>query len=60
MDMKGGVETMAKTRSLVVTIMVMVLTLSLSLATAGAAEELLVADFDSGEKPNNIGGNFGL
>ncbi|UCD55679.1 MAG: hypothetical protein JSV93_02520 [Candidatus Omnitrophota bacterium] len=29
-----------------------------SLAATGA-EELLVADFDSGEKPNNIGGNFG-
>jgi hypothetical protein len=33
--------------------------LGLSHAVAGAAEELIVADFDSGEKPNNIGGNFG-
>jgi hypothetical protein len=24
-----------------------------------AAEELVIADFDSGEKPNNLGGNFG-
>ena len=28
-------------------------------AAAGTANELLVADFDSGEKPNNIGGDFG-
>lgn len=27
--------------------------------TAKAAQELIVADFDSGEKPNNVGGNFG-
>lgn len=26
---------------------------------AASANELLVADFDSGEKPNNIGGDFG-
>ncbi len=28
-------------------------------AAANAAGELVVADFDSGEKPNNIGGDFG-
>ena len=33
--------------------------LYMSPQTAQAAEELLVADFDAGEKPNNIGGNFG-
>ncbi len=38
---------------------VIVLALGFTLSTACAAEELVVADFDSGEKPNNIGGNFG-
>ncbi|MDD4860445.1 MAG: hypothetical protein PHR56_09655, partial [Dehalococcoidales bacterium] len=28
-------------------------------APAASGSELLVADFDSGEKPNNIGGDFG-
>ena len=27
--------------------------------TANAASELAIADFNSGEKPNNVGGNFG-
>ena len=28
-------------------------------ATAPAANELVIADFDTGDKPNNIGGDFG-
>lgn len=41
----------------------LVLALSLAIVShnvaAEAARELIVADFDSGKKPNNIGGNFG-
>ena len=36
----------------------MALTLGLG-QTVMAAEELVVADFDTGDKPNNIGGDFG-
>jgi len=35
------------------------LVLGMAITKAFAGEELLVADFDSGEKPNKIGGNFG-
>ncbi|HOE68841.1 MAG TPA: carbohydrate binding domain-containing protein [Candidatus Omnitrophota bacterium] len=37
----------------------MVLGFGFSLPTAFAAEELVIADFDTGDKPNNIGGDFG-
>lgn len=30
-----------------------------SAAATGGGEELVIADFDSGDKPNNIGGDFG-
>ena len=33
--------------------------LPISIAAEDASNELLVADFDTGEKPNNIGGDFG-
>ena len=35
------------------------LTLSVFGGSANAAEEVVIADFDTGEKPNNIGGNYG-
>lgn len=34
-------------------------TLGTKLPTAQAKEELVVSDFDTGDKPNNIGGDFG-
>src|SRR5512140_2383796 len=37
----------------------MVLGFGVSFPTAHAAEELVIADFDTGDKPNNIGGDFG-
>ena len=35
------------------------LALSIAFTSAEAFDELVVADFDSGEKPNKLGGNFG-
>jgi hypothetical protein len=40
-------------------IWVLVLGMFLAVSTAQAADKLLIADFDSGVKPNNIGGDFG-
>ena len=37
----------------------MVLGFGVSLPNAFAADELVIADFDTGDKPNNIGGDFG-
>lgn len=37
----------------------MVFGLGVSVAHAAAANELVIADFDTGDKPNNIGGDFG-
>ena len=42
-----------------VAVLALSLVLGMSITKAFAGEELLVADFDSGEKPNKIGGNFG-
>jgi len=41
--------------------LVVILTVALTLAMAGTTDSavLKVADFDSGEKPNNLGGDFG-
>lgn len=43
----------------VAAILAVFVALCLSSASARAAHALVVADFDSGEKPNNVGGNFG-
>ena len=56
---------MAKRFIYIAMLIAMVCALALSAANAaekapaGSAGELMVADFDSGEKPNNIGGDFG-
>jgi len=50
---------MLKGRKLVAVLAIVAFALSLSPVTAFAAEEILIADFDAGEKPNNVGGNFG-
>jgi hypothetical protein len=60
--MKGGVN-MKKGKWISFAVSAMFVAVSLaspfSVMTAEATGELIVADFDSGEKPNNIGGNFG-
>lgn len=46
--------------SIMATVAVVVfLALSVFTGSASAAEEVVIADFDTGEKPNNIGGNYG-
>lgn len=49
-------------RSMVIAIAMVFLAMfaaSVSFAAQKASDELLIADFNSGEKPNNIGGDFG-
>lgn len=48
-------------RSYLSWVLVVAISLAFCLQTsvATAASDLLIADFDSGEKPNNVGGNFG-
>lgn len=48
-----------KLASLIAVMMVMAYGLSVDAKKAFAAEELVVSDFDTGDKPNNIGGDFG-
>jgi len=48
-----------KLASLIAVMMVMAYGLSVDAKQAFAAEELVVSDFDTGDKPNNIGGDFG-
>ena len=58
--MKGGVKTMKMNVSLKIFIAAAISVIfCLSVTQAQAAEKIVIADFDSGEKPNNIGGNFG-
>ena len=40
-------------------VVVAFLGLPVFIGIANAAEEVVIADFDTGEKPNNIGGNYG-
>jgi hypothetical protein len=55
--MKGG---MVMVKKLIYAVMLAVMIcFASSPVVLAAANELLVADFDSGEKPNNIGGDFG-
>ena len=49
-------------RSIVVAVvlaMLVTLAAAVSYAAAKSSDELIIADFNSGEKPNNIGGDFG-
>jgi len=39
--------------------MMLILSMSFVATPAFAAQELVIADFDTGDKPNNIGGDFG-
>lgn len=48
-----------KFASLMALMMVMAFGLSVNVKQALAGEELVVSDFDTGDKPNNIGGDFG-
>lgn len=48
-----------KLASLIAVMMVMAYGLSVDAKQAFAAEELVISDFDTGDKPNNIGGDFG-
>jgi len=57
--MKGGMDMKGKLVCFGITAVAIVIALSFSVTTAKAAEELIIADFDTGEKPSNIGGSFG-
>lgn len=46
-------------KRIVLCALTILLALSFSVTTAKAASEVIIADFDSGEKPNKVGGNFG-
>lgn len=48
-----------KLASLMAVLMLMGFGISVSAKQAVAADELVISDFDTGDKPNNIGGDFG-
>ncbi len=56
---RKGEKTMKKRTWFLIALLVVLLAAPSSQVLAAAWQELVIADFDTGDKPNNVGGDFG-